>query len=139
MRIVFDTVVLVRSLLDPYGWSGTLLFDEFEAFEWVVSPEIVAEYLEVLQKPYFIAKYRPVENRDLQAILARIATAAVVHPTRILLVCRDPEDDKFLAAAQAGSARYIVSEDLDLLDLGSYEGTQIVRAEAFLQHLGQER
>jgi uncharacterized protein len=139
MRIVFDTVVLVRSLLDPYGWSGTLLFDEYEAFEWVVSPEIVAEYLEVLQRPYLAAKYRPVENRDLQAILARIATATVAHPTHILLVCRDPEDDKFLAAAQAGSARFIVSEDLDLLDLGSYEGIEIVRAEAFLQHLGQER
>jgi predicted nucleic acid-binding protein len=47
-------------------------------------------------------------------------------------VCRDPEDDKFLAAARVGSARFIVTEDMDLLDLGSYEGIQILRAEAFL-------
>jgi predicted nucleic acid-binding protein len=50
-------------------------------------------------------------------------------------VCRDPEDDKFLAAAQAGDARFIVSEDLDLLDLGSYGKTKIISAEAFLRIL----
>jgi uncharacterized protein len=65
-------------------------------------------------------------------MLELIATAVVVQPAAVPAVCRDPEDDKFLAAARAGSARFIVTEDRALLDLGRYEGIQIVRAEAFL-------
>jgi predicted nucleic acid-binding protein len=38
-------------------------------------------------------------------------------------------------SATAGSARFIVTEDMALLDLSSYEGIQIVRAEAFLRML----
>ncbi len=135
MRVVFDTVVLVRSLLDPYSWSGRLIFDRSDAYTWVVSPGIVAEYLEVIRRPRLVRKYRTVETRDLQTILIRIATATLVHPTHTPAVCRDHEDDKFLAAALAGNARFIVSEDKDLLDLGSYEGIQIVTAGAFLRVL----
>ena len=52
-----------------------------------------------------------------------------------LEVCRDPADDKFLAAAIAGGAQYIVSEDKDRLDLGNYAGSYIVTTEAFLRAL----
>ena len=138
MRVVFDTVVLVRCLLDPYSWSGKLLFDESDTYEWVVSPEIVAEYLEVIRRPRLVDKYAAVKNRDLHAILARIATATLVHPTDIPAVCRDPGDDKFLAAAVAGNVKYFITEDRDLLVVGSYEGIAILSAQAFLEVLDQE-
>ena len=67
----------------------------------------------------------------------RLETAKLVVPSQIPAVCRDPGDDKFLAAALAGNAGFIVSEDKDLLDLGSYEGIEICTVEAFLRHLGQ--
>ena len=135
MRVVFDTVVLVRCLLDPYSWSGKLLFDRSDTYEWIVSPEIVAEYLEVIRRPRLVDKFPTVENRDLHAILARIATASLVHPTDIPAVCRDPGDDKFLAVAKTGEASFIVSEDADLLDMETYEEAAIVTAPAFLQIL----
>ena len=61
----------------------------------------------------------------------------MVEPKDILPICRDPNDDKFLAAAVAGSADCIVSEDRDLLDLGYYEGVTILSAAAFLAVLDQ--
>jgi uncharacterized protein len=136
MRIVFDTVILVRGLLDPYSWSGRLLFERNDAYEWVVSPEIVAEYLQVIRRPRLVNKHRSIEQRDLKAILAQVATATMVHPTHISAVCRDPGDDKFLAAAKIGNASFIASEDKDLLTLVAYEGIQICTAEVLSKHIG---
>lgn len=132
MRVLFDTVVLVRGLINPGSPWGRLLFEQTNDYTWVVSPAVVDQYLEVLRRPRLVRKYRDIETRNLAAMLELIATAVVVQPAAIPAVCRDPEDDKFLAAAKAGSARFIVTEDMDLLDLGTYEGIQIVRAEAFL-------
>src|SRR5687768_7813825 len=128
-------MVLVRGLINPGSPWGRLLFEQPSGYTWIVSPQIVGEYLEVLRRPRLVRKYRDVETRNLAAMLDLIATAIVVQPTAIPAVCRDPEDDKFLAAATAGSARFIVTEDMDLPDLRSYEGIQIVRAEAFLRML----
>ena len=132
MRGVFDTVILVRGLISPYSLCGRLLFDHSASYELIVSSAIVAEYLKVVNRLELVRKYHEVETRDIAAILEIIARATVVQPVDTPAVCRDPEDDKFLAAAQAGNARFIVIEDLDLLDFGSYDGMRIVRAEAFL-------
>ena len=135
MRGVFDTVILVRGLINPYSLCGRLVFDHSGSYELIVSSAVVAEYLSVVRRPELVRKYHEVETRDLPAILDIIAAATVVQPVDTPAICRDPEDDKFLAAARAGSARFIVTEDMALLDPRSYEGIQIVRAEAFLRML----
>ena len=132
MRGVFDTVIIVRGLINPYSLCGRLLFDHPASYELIVSSDIVVEYVRVVNRPELVQKYHQVETRDLPAILEIIGKATLVQPMDTPVVCRDPEDDKFLAAAKVGSAQFIVTEDMDLLDLGSYEGIQIVRAEAFL-------
>jgi putative PIN family toxin of toxin-antitoxin system len=135
MKGVFDTVILVRGLINPYSLCGRLVFDHSGSYELIVSSAVVAEYLSVVKRPELVRKYHQVETRDLPAILDIIATATVVQPVDTPAICRDPEDDTFLAAARAGSARFIVTEDMDLLDLRSCEGIQIVRAEALLRML----
>jgi len=132
MRGVFDTVILVRGLINPYSLSGRLLFDHSASYELIVSSVIVVEYMRIINRPKLVRKDHQVETRDLPAILEIIAKATVVQPVDTPAVCRDPEDDTFLAAAKDGSAQFIVTKDMDLLDLGSYEGIQFVRAEAFL-------
>jgi putative PIN family toxin of toxin-antitoxin system len=132
LRVLFDTVVLVRGLINPGSRWGRLLFEHSSRYTWIVSPSIVDEYLEVLRRPRIVRKYRDVETRNLAAMLDLIATAVVVQPVSIPAICRDPQDDKFLAAAMAGSARFIVTEDLDLLDIGIYEKIEIISAETFL-------
>jgi putative PIN family toxin of toxin-antitoxin system len=137
MRAVLDTVILVRSLLDPFGWSGTIVFDRTYTYEAIVSPDIAVEYLDVLNRPALRRRFRASGTRNLDAVLSFINRASVVRPSQVVRICRDPEDDKFLAAAIAGGATYIVSEDLDLLELGSYDGIGIIPARAFLRILDQ--
>jgi putative PIN family toxin of toxin-antitoxin system len=138
MRVVFDTVILVRALISPYSWWGRLLFDHAAAYRLVVSSPLVTEYLEVMRRPELARKYRTVATRDVPAVRNRLATAEVVAIADIPAVARDPDDDKFLATAKAGQVDYLVTEDQDLLVLGAHEGTTIVNAETFLGLLGEE-
>jgi uncharacterized protein len=135
LRVLFDTVVLVRGLINPGSPWGRLLFEEASGYTWIVSPPVVDEYLEVLRRPRLVRKYREIETRNVTVMLDLIATAVVVQPVAIPAICRDPEDDKFLAAAKAGNARFIVTEDMDLLDIGIFERTAIISAEVFLRML----
>jgi putative PIN family toxin of toxin-antitoxin system len=48
-------------------------------------------------------------------------------------ICRDPDDDKIIACAVAGGAKYIVSGDKDLLDLSKYRGVRIISGSGFLK------
>jgi putative PIN family toxin of toxin-antitoxin system len=139
VRVVIDTVVLVRGLLGPFSRSGKLLFELSDVYEWIVSPEIVVEYLKVTNRTKLVRKYVEAENRDLAAILVRIAAATLVRPGHVPSVCRDPSDDKFLAAAEAGNADFIVSADNDLLSQGEYNGAHICTVEELLQELGCDK
>lgn len=132
MRVVFDTVVLVRGLINPYSRCGRLLFDRADEYLLIVSPPVIAEYLDVLQRPELTRKYRSIATRDSRAVLDLLATAEIVELIDIPMVSRDRKDDPFLATAHTGAADYLVSEDRDLLDLGAHEGTPIVTAETFL-------
>ena len=139
MRVVLDTVVLVRSVIIPAGSCGRVVLERRKRYVPVVSPSIVSEYVAVLQRPAIVRKYESPSPDALRSVLDLIESGIVVEPVEIPAVCRDPSDDKFLAAALAGSAQFVVSEENDLLDLGSYEDAQIVTAEAFLRMLDTMR
>jgi putative PIN family toxin of toxin-antitoxin system len=138
VRVVFDTVILVRGLISQTGWSGRLLFERRKRYRLVISAVVLREYLEVLQRPSLIRKYGGLASDELRDVLNLVASGILVDPGDIPRVCRDPADDKFLATAKAGAAVFVVSEDLDLLDLGSYEGIPIITAEAFLRVLATQ-
>lgn len=123
MKLVLDTVVLVRALVQPGGKPGQLVYQWRDQFEWIVSPEIAAEYLEVTSRPRLVRKFTTRRSRAIVADILSRATSVI--PLPVPAVCRDPGDDKFLAAALAGAADFIVSEDLDLLSLGEYEGIRV--------------
>ncbi len=60
------------------------------------------------------------------------SAVTMVDPAESLSVIADPPDNRVLEAAVAGEADYIVSGDRDLLDLGKYEGIEIVTPAMFL-------
>jgi len=55
----------------------------------------------------------------------------------VSVIQRDPKDDQVLACALAAQAQYIVTRDKDLLDLGYYQGIQIMKPEQFIHLLRQ--
>ncbi len=56
-------------------------------------------------------------------------------PVHLRIIAADPDDDRVLEAAVAGEADFIVSGDRHLLDLGRYEGIEIVTPARFLAEL----
>lgn len=48
-------------------------------------------------------------------------------------ICRDPKDDYLLALSDKANADYLITGDNDLLVIGEYKGTAIVRLGDFLQ------
>jgi len=138
MNVVFDTVVVLRAYINPQSRWGRLLAQHAVAYRLVVSPPIVAEYLDVLLRPELTRRFATLAALPTATVFGLLAQAEVVRPTDVPSVCRDPDDDIFFATAKRGNAAYIVSEDQDQLAVGAYEGIQVVTAEAFLWILDQE-
>ena len=136
-RVVIDTVVFVRSLLNPHSRSGRLIFAHANEYRLILSAPVIREILEVLQRPEITRKIRFVGGMDTRRVLDLLSQAELVEVAQISPASRDPKDDKFLTTAVLGEADYVVSEDRDLLDLEEYQGIKIVNVATFLELLGK--
>lgn len=139
VRVVFDTVVFVRSLINPHSWSGRILFQYSDKYRLFVSKPVLQEIFEVLQWPEVVSSFHTLKGLDKKKILEIISQAEVVEVSDIPNISRDIKDNVFLATAKVASADYLVSADRDLLDLKKYEGIDIIDAGIFLQILEEKK
>lgn len=132
IRVVVDTNVFVSGVF----WKGPPL-QILEAwadgkFKLIVTTEILTEYERVLNELNIKAK-SPNCERILELVKLN---AEMVNPIAFAKpVCRDKDDDKFLAAALGGGALYIASGDDDLLVLDGHQGLKIMKPKAFLSEI----
>lgn len=96
-------------------------------FRLAVTAAILEEYRGVSQRPKFVGK-------NYGGLLSWIEKyTLVVEPApRGKGRSRDPKDDIFLACALSAGARFIVSSDPDLLDLGKPFGIETIRPAQFI-------
>jgi putative PIN family toxin of toxin-antitoxin system len=134
-NVVFDTVVFVRSLINPHSIWGNLVYTYKAKYTLYLSIPVIKEIVEVIERPKLKQKYHTTQEHGIRQLLQILFHANVVDIETIPTASRDIKDDKFLATAKAAKADYLVSEDQDLLTLKEYEGTQIVNAETFLKVL----
>lgn len=138
MRVVLDTVVFVRALLNPRSYSGRILSEFTDRYSLVVSRETITELVQVLRRPELTHKYKRLASISLEAIVERVARAEVVELSEISAVVRDAKDDIFVATALAAQADFLVSEDRDLLVLGHRFGFEIVTTQTFIERMERE-
>ena len=136
-KVVFDTVIFVRALINPYGLWGRLVFRNRAKYELVVSPPLVRELLDVVHRPEVAQRFRSIANLDVSEVLRLVEQASMVTIDAVPSVSRDPKDDVFLATAAVAGADFLVSEDNDLLVLGTHGDVRIVTAAAFLDVVEQ--
>jgi putative PIN family toxin of toxin-antitoxin system len=99
----------------------------------VLSSEPVLDELErALSRPFF-AKRISSRDRTAYVDLVRRETILVAPRTTLRGIASDPNDDAVLAAALDGSARYLVTGDRALRDLGSFRDVEIVTARELLE------
>jgi predicted nucleic acid-binding protein len=100
-RVVFDTVVFVRALINPHGRWGQLVFQHFPRYTLIISRPVVVELLDVLRRPEVARRFRVFPGLDSDRLLALIGQAEVVDVGEVPLVSRDPNDNKLLAITRA--------------------------------------
>src|SRR3989344_217341 len=109
-KVVFDTVVFVRSLINPHGIWGKLVFQNYHRYQLFVSESIVEEILEVLHRRELTVKFKTLGKLSITEVIHILGEAPVVEVSSIPQTSRDPKDDKFLATAVAAKADYLVTE-----------------------------
>lgn len=134
IKAVFDTVVFVRALINPYSFCGQFFFKYNYKFRLFVSKPIIKEILEVTQRPEIRRKYKT-DKIDLREMLEILSQAENVRVKEVEKICRDEKDDIFLATALGAKADFLVSEDRDLLSLENYKGVKIIDSASFLKFL----
>lgn len=127
MRIVIDTNVVISAVFfggDPRRLLDPVIRGDLRA---CATPDIIAEYDRISGKMRQGRKGR--FHPDLYS--AFLTSLSVIDAVSSVAVCRDPDDDKFLACAKDAKALYIVSGDKDLLDIQEFEGIEILTVREF--------
>ena len=137
VRAVLDANVFVSAAIRPDGPPGRIIaqFLRTDAFTLVLSDAIVDEVVRALAYP----KVRRCVRRGLDSALWMedlvLLADFALDTFQVPAVTKDPDDDKYLGAAIAGRASFVVTGDPHLLTVGEYEGVRIVTPRAFLDLL----
>jgi len=128
LRLVLDTDCLVAAAYAEGSASRRVL-------EACLRGEVVALVSPDVQREYEHILSRAVRGRDLGATFQQfLAKAERVHPAETpRVVPDDPADDKLVAAALAGRADAIVTNDRHLLWLDPYGELHILRPTEFVR------
>lgn len=127
-RIVLDTDCLVAAAYAEGSASRRVL-------EACLRGEVVALVSPDLQHEYEYILGRAVRGRDFGGTLRQfLAKAERVHPSETpRVVPDDPADDKLVAAALAGRAAALVTNDRHLLGLDPHDELRVVRPTEFVR------
>lgn len=126
-RIVLDTNILVAASYAPDSAARKILEACLAGrLQAVASRPVYREYDLIVAKAVRVSGYR-------ERLALWRERLEVVAPRSIgRVVPDDPEDDKFVAAALGGAARWIVTNDRHLLDLDPYGPVRIVPSGVFI-------
>jgi putative PIN family toxin of toxin-antitoxin system len=138
IRAVLDANVYVSAAVRPEG-PPAQIFERFlrgGAFEVVMSQAIVDEVLRALAYPKVRKYIRPGLDPELWFEDIVVLSHLVSPEHELAGASRDPDDDKYIAAAIEGRAGFVAAGDSDLLNLKEYEGIRVVSPRVFLDLLG---
>ena len=137
IRAVLDANVYVSAAVRPEGPPGQIIgrFLRGGAFEIVMSQAIVEEVSRALNYRRVRKYIRPGLDPELWFEDIVVLSHLVAEDRALERISKDPDDDKYIAAAIEGRAGFVVAGDAGLLDLRRHEGIRIVSPRAFLDIL----
>jgi putative PIN family toxin of toxin-antitoxin system len=129
-RVVLDTNVLVAAAYAPGSAARRIV-------EACLQGRLVAVASPAVRREYDFILARAVRVEDYQDRLAQwLEGLEMVEPGATpQVVPDDPEDDKLVAAAVAGEARWLITNDRHLLDLGRYGGVEMIPTGRFVDQV----
>jgi putative PIN family toxin of toxin-antitoxin system len=128
MKVVIDTNVLVSAILRDRNPEAVILWVlSQDEWEWLVSPEIMQEYLQILRRPKFAFSSDLLSKWD--TLLERDTTSVSVDDQ--VEFPRDQKDAKFLACALSNNADYLITGDSDFSEAQKLLNTTILSVSLF--------
>lgn len=130
-KVVVDTNLFIAAFYNPNSASAQIINmiarrDLIFVWSEAIQTEILMMLEKAQVKPKFINK---IKNKVLRP-------EHMVEPAiKVKEVREDPDDNKFLEAALAGDADYIISNDQHLLRLGKFHDIPILMPTNFWQVL----
>lgn len=116
---VYDCMLFFRAASRPHRTRRTFELVHEGVVKLCMSPEVLAEIRDVLNRPEHQAKFPALTPAAVDAFLARYLRAASWFSSvpKVFELQRDPKDGKYVDLAVAAMAPYLVTTDRDLLDL----------------------
>jgi putative PIN family toxin of toxin-antitoxin system len=126
VKVLLDTNVLIAAFIS-HGSCHELLEHCFLDHEILTSKDLLKELEETLSRKL---RFSRTDIRELMRVLRWMVRVVDPQPPAAP-VCRDPDDDRVLAAATGGQVACIVTGDKDLLTLKEYRGIRILSPDRF--------
>ena len=130
MKLLIDTNVLVSGILKDKNPERVILFAAGNSdIDWIVSPEIITEYKEVLGRDKFklpadiLKRWFDILDRSTSSI----------EPNLSINFPRDQKDAKFLVCAIASNADYFITGDRDFSEARKLLKTTIIPVAMFIK------
>lgn len=135
MRVVIDTSVLVSAAIrDRLPERVVLWCVAQEDVEWLVSPEILDEYINVVNRPKFQLSAATIAWwMDLLSRRTRVILPAVDIPFP-----RDRKDARFLMCAESGGADALITGDGDFSEARSLVSATIMNVRQFAERFAPD-
>jgi len=135
IRATLDVNVLASGFPTDAGTPAQLIDRWTElAYELVISEHILEGLSRTWQKPYYQRRYSPERVQESISLL-RTAASMVAPVSTVRGIAEDEEDDLVLGTAVAGNARFLVTGDKYLQELGHYQCITILSPRQFLDLL----
>jgi uncharacterized protein len=135
MKLIIDTNIFYSAI----GFDNTLydfVYSIFGSLDCKIycSNEIIKELKNKLFSDKFDLKTKNRLTIDQKNTFLKHLTDNLifVETDYKVNICRDPDDDKFLELALQIEADFIISGDKDLLELQTFENTQILKPSQFM-------
>ena len=129
MKIVIDTNIVISAAF--FGGIPRKVIQAAVEEKIIVcaNSSIVDEYKEIKDEMLLLKKGK-LRDDIFDTYLEKIR---MFKPVAVVNICRDPDDNKFIACAIDAKAIYVVSGDKDLLAVESYDEVKIVTAKEFYE------
>lgn len=131
-----------RVIVDTNLWISFLITKDLSALDIqikngkikiVFSLELIEEFLSVANRPKFKKYFSKVDIEHLIDLFDLYGE--IVQVKSKIELCRDPKDNFLLALATDAKADYLITGDLDLLDLRSIKKTKILTMADYLKRI----
>ncbi len=128
IRIVVDTNLLIAARWNPKSNSNKIIDLCLEgAVQAVYTKQIKDENL------YILGKVKAPKSYLDKVIRFYHVSKRVTYNKKKINASRDESDNRFIEAAVAGRAEYIISSDRHLLELGSFKEIEILKPTEFVR------